>query len=265
MTAPPPSGSGPTVPQGAIQATVPCLACRSQIPAGALKCVHCDSYQGWRRHLEISSLALSLLVALVSVSGIVVPALIKAVDRPASEVAAKLISIQPIEIRPLPSYAVGKLRYVLPIVVLITNTGERPALVEKCVVSFRVAGEEANSVSAQLELFQNRQGAATPLALPLKLEPGAFSPFRLLAELQSSADLPDDWSNSEVRISSDEIKSQVTIGGTLELSVLNSDAADTEISVEIPDQSTGFLVPSEYERLFENWRRLLARIPAGGS
>lgn len=54
-----------------------CIECKHIIPVGAVKCKECNSFQDWRRFLVLSGTALSLIVALVSVSGIVVPILIE--------------------------------------------------------------------------------------------------------------------------------------------------------------------------------------------
>ena len=45
-----------------------CVVCREEISKGALKCTHCDSYQDWRRYFGVSTTALSLLIALISVA-----------------------------------------------------------------------------------------------------------------------------------------------------------------------------------------------------
>lgn len=50
-----------------------CKVCHEDIRVGARKCIHCDSYQDWRRLLTMSSSVLALLVALVSVSSTTIP------------------------------------------------------------------------------------------------------------------------------------------------------------------------------------------------
>jgi len=45
-----------------------CCECKELMPKGASKCTHCGSFQNWRRYLSLSSVVLSLLVALISVS-----------------------------------------------------------------------------------------------------------------------------------------------------------------------------------------------------
>lgn len=50
-----------------------CSTCCSDIHSAAKKCTACGSYQDWRRHLQISSSVLALLVALVSVIALSLP------------------------------------------------------------------------------------------------------------------------------------------------------------------------------------------------
>ena len=50
-----------------------CTTCSELIAASALKCIHCDSYQDWRRYLAFSSTVLALLVALLSVATVAGP------------------------------------------------------------------------------------------------------------------------------------------------------------------------------------------------
>ncbi|MCX7306874.1 MAG: hypothetical protein NTZ72_02550 [Afipia sp.] len=45
----------------------PCVACASKIPASAIKCVKCGSYQNYRRYFEFGNTTIALLIALISV------------------------------------------------------------------------------------------------------------------------------------------------------------------------------------------------------
>lgn len=45
-----------------------CRICLKPIELGAKKCTECGSYQDWRRHFSFGTVALSLLIALISVS-----------------------------------------------------------------------------------------------------------------------------------------------------------------------------------------------------
>lgn len=44
-----------------------CMDCAKNIPEGARKCVHCSSFQDFRRHLAFGNVFLSLIIALLSV------------------------------------------------------------------------------------------------------------------------------------------------------------------------------------------------------
>ena len=45
-----------------------CVSCLESMVPGATKCPHCGSFQNWRRYLNLSTVMLSLLIALISVS-----------------------------------------------------------------------------------------------------------------------------------------------------------------------------------------------------
>lgn len=63
-----------------------CSLCAERIPAAAIKCRHCDGYQGRWFFLNLSAPVLSLLVALVSILSLALPTLISAVRHPHSDV-----------------------------------------------------------------------------------------------------------------------------------------------------------------------------------
>jgi hypothetical protein len=50
-----------------------CVYCRADLPFDAVRCSSCGAFQNWRRHLNLSGVVLSLLVALLSVSALTVP------------------------------------------------------------------------------------------------------------------------------------------------------------------------------------------------
>jgi hypothetical protein len=52
--------------------------CRERILPDARLCKHCGAYQGWRKHLSLSSTVLALLVALISVATASIPVVVKA-------------------------------------------------------------------------------------------------------------------------------------------------------------------------------------------
>lgn len=56
-----------------------CLVCKQGIDEKAIKCAKCGSFQNWRRHVKLSGAILSLLVALVSVSGLAIPIILESI------------------------------------------------------------------------------------------------------------------------------------------------------------------------------------------
>lgn len=68
-----------------------CHNCKSPLNAGAVYCLHCESYQNWRRHLSLSSSVLALLVALVTVTSASAPTVVGALRRQYSQVELSLL------------------------------------------------------------------------------------------------------------------------------------------------------------------------------
>lgn len=97
-----------------------CVACKRAIVQGATKCDKCGAAQNWRRHLQISSTVLSLLVALVTATGIVATLLVTTfrTDFSQIEVSARAVSIYQRE-------AVH-----VDATVLVTNTGTASGYIE---------------------------------------------------------------------------------------------------------------------------------------
>jgi hypothetical protein len=71
-----------------------CIICGEEIKDTAKKCTHCNSFQNWQRYFEMSSVVLSLLVALLSVTSTAVPTIIKAFTPQNSHLAFTYLSSQ---------------------------------------------------------------------------------------------------------------------------------------------------------------------------
>lgn len=52
-----------------------CIVCENEINDGATKCIHCNEYQNYRRYLQLPQNVLALLVALISVTTVLIPIL----------------------------------------------------------------------------------------------------------------------------------------------------------------------------------------------
>ncbi|WP_156407909.1 hypothetical protein [Ensifer sp. Root127] len=120
--------------------TKPCLTCAIHIPTAAKLCTHCNTYQDYRRYLSFGQTSLALMIALISVTGALLPPLSEMVFRN-SDLERRLISID----------QTGA-------IFVVTNSGNMPGSV----------------ISAEV-VFPQSEGKSTRLALPLTaqiVEPG---------------------------------------------------------------------------------------------
>lgn len=88
--------------------SIGCRVCREEIKLGAKKCIHCSNYQDFRRFFTVGTTVLSLLIALLSVSGIVVPVLVDLTQKDDASIEFVPVSSKP-----------------LTLFVLVSNTGKR--------------------------------------------------------------------------------------------------------------------------------------------
>jgi len=112
-----------------------CDKCKEKIHKDAVICVHCKSFQNWRRHLGLSSSFLSLLLALISVSTVFVTVLSSSTIKDDSDIDASIINWQRTYVDDQ-----GKLAQVLMADVFITNNGKKPGAIKS--LSIKGAGEE---------------------------------------------------------------------------------------------------------------------------
>lgn len=89
-----------------------CIVCGSVIYTAASKCIHCKSYQDWRRHLNFSQSTLALIIALLSIMTVAGPVLKNLFAADESNVKASYLICKP-----------GRFEVVL------TNSGNRTAVV----------------------------------------------------------------------------------------------------------------------------------------
>lgn len=66
-----------------------------EIEDGALKCVHCSSYQDWRRRLSVGNTTLALLIALLSSVGLLASLYSQFFEPKRSEVSFFPVGIRP--------------------------------------------------------------------------------------------------------------------------------------------------------------------------
>ncbi len=116
--------------------TKPCIECHSQIPDAAVKCVHCEAYQTWRRHIRLSNTFLSLVIALVSVLGLVVPTLVDVLGTHESEITWQVVSVDTVkggfegtDTNPRGDTILAGTSYCLAFSILVQNAGSAPGVV----------------------------------------------------------------------------------------------------------------------------------------
>ena len=76
-----------------INSSSPCRVCREQIKNDANKCIHCGSFQDWRRYVNFSNTVLALLVALASVMSWGIPTIKEAFKEDKSEIVFGLQNV----------------------------------------------------------------------------------------------------------------------------------------------------------------------------
>ncbi len=101
-----------------------CTTCQSEIECGALKCMHCDSFQDWRRYITFSHSLVALIVALVSVMGLAIPVIVDTFHTPKSDIKISAESCN--------QASGGHLHFNL----LVTNKGDRPGFIKDLTISF---------------------------------------------------------------------------------------------------------------------------------
>lgn len=102
------------------------MACLEPIASGARKCIHCGSYQNWRRFLNVGTGMLSLMVALVSVLTVAVP------------VFKSALTVQQ------PEMHYSFLRYrSRTMEVICSNLGQRPGILKRVTLNVLEEGRES--------------------------------------------------------------------------------------------------------------------------
>lgn len=94
-----------------------CRQCALAIPANALLCSTCGSYQDWRGWLAVSSTILALLVALISVTTAAVPAIVQAFEQEESSVRVSNVVLRDMRLS-----------------AIAANAGRRPATIAEVAI-----------------------------------------------------------------------------------------------------------------------------------
>jgi hypothetical protein len=110
-----------------------CSTCFEPIDERAKKCIKCDSYQDWRRHLNLSSSVLALLVALVSVLALAVPILKPILETKDSELEVRFQAVANNHV-----------------FFLVTNSGNRAGSVAELTLNFSRRETDSNIVAQRV-------------------------------------------------------------------------------------------------------------------
>jgi hypothetical protein len=111
---------------------IDCIVCKEKIHQYAIKCVHCGSFQNWRRHLNLSSTFLSIMLAFVSVLTVFFSVALDSVNKNNSDLKVSIINWQ----RQITSRG----DQVLVVEAIVTNTGKKPGVIKT--FSIKGSGEK---------------------------------------------------------------------------------------------------------------------------
>lgn len=105
------------------EAEIRCFFCKEEIRGDAIKCKHCGQYQKtWKRYVDSPSIVLSLLVALLSVAGVVAPILKRTLVKEKAELKLAVVKGDCQEID-----------------ILISNLGKRSAVITDVAIDHKTS------------------------------------------------------------------------------------------------------------------------------
>lgn len=140
-----------------------CIACKLEIEEGATKCVHCDTIQSWRRHLTFGSTVLSLLVALVSVSTVLIPIVAKTFAEDKAIIAGTMLSSGPMKLFWTSSWSgaqdagISGLTYLYQPTFVASNSGSLPGLLVEICYELQLEYDGSNHSNSACKQFESDQ------------------------------------------------------------------------------------------------------------
>jgi hypothetical protein len=194
-----------------------CIACALEISSKALKCPQCGTFQNWRRKLTFSSTVLSLLIALISVIGLVLPTIMDTFVEGASlrvELDQRRISFQRSRGGPPGNKIVGLTGIEFSGTLIISNTGDRSAYLHSVEVVLRVADGPSNLLimgkSVRLPFTKSIQVNFTNST---EITPGRiyFAKFEVWDELKAFTRQTDEEYNANESFSLDFTGTQLIV------------------------------------------------------
>lgn len=118
-----------------------CVACKTEIDDNAYKCKSCGTFQDWRRYVAFGNMLLALLVALVSVSIVFIPVLIKVFTGDRADIRVTVLDHGPSTFEaPIAGSGGGRtvrsgMTYTYRPQILIVNSGEGNGVIKKICIS----------------------------------------------------------------------------------------------------------------------------------
>ena len=152
-----------------------CIVCKQVIDLEATKCHHCSTFQTWRRHLALGTVIVSLTVAIISITGLIVPPLKKAFHQPKSNIDVSLQGVGPI--KPRGGQIMGDLwtgfSYMLSLQLLYSNTGDKPGIVTGGSIVLESTGKQValSKFSFSGEKHEIKPGGPKTVGVMIALRP----------------------------------------------------------------------------------------------
>ena len=179
---------------------IQCKLCKEEIKKNAIVCVHCGSYQNWKRYLNFSSILLSLVIAGFTVFGFTYPYLKEKLQPPKTELKATLM---------------GTSKDYLYL--LVSNTGNRPGSIKDIYFTdygvskeLKRPGRSLNFLSISLVEFEIIKPSESqiikisiknaPLVFPEYLDDAKLNKYKSVCRLRIDAVAFDGSLTEEINI-----------------------------------------------------------------
>lgn len=135
-----------------------CIGCDEKISCNAKVCPNCGTFQNWRRHLNLGSAIISLLVAFLSLI-VVLISQVQNIKTPDSELTAFIINV------------VGPVKYGdgtdhARFEVYASNSGDRPGFIKSCRVEHVTIKEVVACKCFDYPLSGNQMHGESHVVLP---------------------------------------------------------------------------------------------------
>jgi hypothetical protein len=194
-----------------------CVACALEIGSKALKCPQCGTFQNWRRKLTFSSTVLSLLIALISVIGLVLPTIMDTFVEGASlrvELDQKRISFQSSRGGSQGTYESGITGFEVSGTLIISNTGDRSAYLHSVEIALRIVDGPSNLLIKRKPVrFPFTKTIPRNFTDSTEIPPGGihFAKFEVWNQLNAMTPLTEEEFNANKSFSLDFTGTQLIV------------------------------------------------------